>query len=255
MDIEKTLVIPAPAQRVWALLLDPKVMGECVPGMQSIEVISDVEYVSVIQVKIAFVSARFKIKTTITEQRPPHYLRSEGSGEDASVASSLKQTSEIFLTTLPDGSTELRMTISVDVLGRLGTFGLNVMKTKADRMWEEFAVKLQARLSPTAQALPPAAVAAAVSTADAETNVAPPAPKLHAATTLALPPTAIQSSSTTSWWSRLFASPPAPAEHVTGQRELTDICIEVRKPDTTITIRWPLQSANECGQWLQQYLK
>lgn len=251
MDIEKTLSIAAPAEHVWALLLDPKVMGECVPGMQSIEVISDVEYVSVIQVKIAFVSARFKIKTTITEQRAPHYLRSEGTGEDASVASSLKQTSEIFLTELPDGSTELRMTISVDVLGRLGTFGLNVMKTKADRMWDEFAVKLQARLSP--------AIATAVQESIAHSHVAlpgaapTPQPPAHAATTAAQPTSQQVKHST--WWSRLFASPSASTAHLASQRDLTDICIEVRRPDTTITIRWPLQSANECGHWLQQYLK
>lgn len=252
MDIEKTLSIAAPAERVWALLLDPKVMGECVPGMQSIEVISDVEYVSVIQVKIAFVSARFRIKTTITEQRAPHYLRSEGTGEDTSVASSLKQTSEIFLTELPDGSTELRMTISVDVLGRLGTFGLNVMKTKADRMWDEFAVKLQARLSPN--------IATAAQESIAHSNVAlpgaapVPAPLAHQAATSAAQPISQQVEHST-WWSRLFASPPAPLALMASQRDLTDICIEVRRPDTAITIRWPVQSANECGQWLQQYLK
>lgn len=252
MDIEKILGIPAPAERVWALLLDPKVMGECVPGIQSIEVISDVEYVSVIQVKIAFVSAKFKLKTTITEQRAPHYLRSEGTGEDASVASSLKQTSEIFLTDMPDGSTELRMAIKVDVLGRLGTFGLNVMKTKADRMWDEFAVKLKAQLSqPTEQV---AKAPAAPKTVPTPAQLTPAASSNASVTASDLPSVALQRAHS-SWWSRLFASAPAPAAHSTNHRELTDICIEVRRADTTIIIRWPVQSANECGQWLQQYLK
>ncbi|WP_237716993.1 CoxG family protein [Cupriavidus basilensis] len=152
MEIEKTLVVGAAPAQVWALLLDPNVMGGCVPGMQSIEVVSDVEYISHIQVKIAFVSARFKIKTTIVEMRAPNYLRSEGTGEDAAVASSLKQSSEIFLAEQPDGKTELRMKINVDVLGRLGTFGLSVMKTKADRMWEEFGTNLSARLVAPAEA-------------------------------------------------------------------------------------------------------
>lgn len=67
MEIEKSLIVGAAPAQVWALLLDPNVMGGCVPGMQSIEVVSDVEYISHIQVKIAFVSARFKIKTTIVE--------------------------------------------------------------------------------------------------------------------------------------------------------------------------------------------
>ena len=148
MEIEKILPLSAPPAQVWALLLDPAVMGACVPGMKSIEVVSDVEYLAEMHVKIAFVSARFKIRTTVVEIRPPHYLRSQGTGEDASVASSLKQVSELFLAELASGQTELRMKIKVDVLGRLGTFGLSVMKTKADRMWDEFGVNLAARLAP-----------------------------------------------------------------------------------------------------------
>lgn len=152
MEIEKNLIAPAPPHVVWALLLDPQVMGACVPGMQSIEVVSPSEYVAVMQVKISFINAKFKLRTTVVEQREPHYLRSEGVGEDAAVASSLKQKSEIFLTSLPDGQTELRMLVKAQVLGRLGTFGLSVMKTKADRMWDEFGQNLLARLTQAATA-------------------------------------------------------------------------------------------------------
>ncbi|MFJ1253490.1 CoxG family protein [Cupriavidus sp. CuC1] len=256
MEIEKTLVVGAAPAQVWALLLDPNVMGGCVPGMQSIEVVSDVEYISHIQVKIAFVSARFKIKTHIVEMRAPNYLRSEGTGEDASVASSLKQSSEIFLTGLPDGQTELRMKINVDVLGRLGTFGLSVMKTKADRMWEEFGTNLSARLVAPAEAAQAAApaVAETVAEAAAEAAAASPAPAIEAtpARPAVIPAHAVQASPNRNagWWSRLFA--PAAA---LDRGPLTDICIEVRQPNATITVRWPAQHAGECAAWLRDYLK
>jgi len=147
MEIEKSMHCAASAERVWALLLDPQVMGECVPGMKSIEVLSATEYLAEMHVKFSFISAKFKLRTTVIEQRPPHYLQSQGSGEDSSVASTLKQTSEIFLTEQADGQTELRMKVQVQVLGRLGTFGLSAMKTKADRLWEEFAANLQTKLA------------------------------------------------------------------------------------------------------------
>ena len=83
MDIEKSMVVAAPVDRVWKLLLDPKLMAGCVPGVQSVEVLSDTEYLANIKVKISFISANFKIKTTILETRPPHYLRCEGIGEDS----------------------------------------------------------------------------------------------------------------------------------------------------------------------------
>jgi carbon monoxide dehydrogenase subunit G len=182
VELEKTLLVPAPMDRVWALLLDPKVMAECVPGTKSVEVVSDVEYVALIQVKISFISAKFRIRTTIAEQCAPRYLKTEGTGEDASVGSSLKQTSEIFLRQQDGGATELRVKVKVDVFGRLGSFGLSVMKTKADRMWEEFGATLVDKI--TAPAQEPLAEAGKASEGE---SIA------HAA----------RLSSPTSWWKRL----------------------------------------------------
>ena len=142
MEFEKTTTVAAPIARTWEILLDPQVMGACVPGMESIEVVSGTEYVVNLHVKVSFVSARFKVRTQIVEMRPPTYLRSEGAGEDSSLANSLKQSSEVFLTDLGDGRTELRMKLKIDVFGRLGGFGLNIIKTKADRMWEDFGRNL-----------------------------------------------------------------------------------------------------------------
>jgi carbon monoxide dehydrogenase subunit G len=231
VDIEKVMNVAAPVATVWRMLLDPKVMGGCVPGMKSIEVISDTEYVAVIHVKISFISAKFKLRTTIVEQRAPHYLRCEGTGEDASVASSLKQQSEIFLAELPDGGTELRMKVKVDVLGRLGTFGLSVMKTKADRMWDEFGQNLLARLT-TGETAP---------VEPAQTTPAP-APAVHS--DVSAPQTR---QARGGWWHRLLGlQAPSPADEIT---------VEIRRTGETITVRWPVTSAAECAHWLQDYLK
>jgi carbon monoxide dehydrogenase subunit G len=51
----------------------------------------------------------------------------------------------VFLVDLGNGRTELRMKLKIDVFGRLGALGMNVMKTKADRMWEEFGRNLASR--------------------------------------------------------------------------------------------------------------
>lgn len=145
MKFEKTTDVAFPAARVWQMLLDPQLMGSCVPGVGEIEVVSDVEYLVNVQVKVAFISARFKVRTVIVEADPPRYLRSEGAGEDSSLTSSLKLSSELSLTENADGTTSLRMLLDVDLFGRLGTFGLNIIKTKADRMWDEFSRNLAAK--------------------------------------------------------------------------------------------------------------
>ena len=237
MQIEKGMAVAAPAAQVWQMLLDPNVMGGCVPGMQSIEVVSPVEYVSVIAVKIAFISARFKLRTTIVEQRAPHYLRCEGTGEDAGVGSALRQQTELFLEELPDGRTGLRIRVDVDVMGKLGAFGLSVMKTKADRMWEEFGANLVARLEGRAPATTAPQPAATFPTAAVTT-----APSLTTA-----PAAAAASAARGSWWSRLLGRTPA--------RGPDDIYIEIRRGDSVVTVLWPARQADACGRWLQEHLE
>jgi uncharacterized protein len=148
LEIEKNVTLNGTAPQIWQLLLDPEVMGACVPGMKSIEVISPVEYLAKMEVKISFLTAKFKIKTKIALQEAPIFLQSEGTGEDSSIASSFKQTTRIWLTqkSVVEGEPaqcDLRMLVDVTMLGRIGSFGLSAMKTKADLMWDEFIAKLR----------------------------------------------------------------------------------------------------------------
>lgn len=277
MEIEKTLTVAAPREQVWALLLDPQVMGGAVPGMQSIEVVSPTEYVALMHVKIAFVSAKFKLRTTIVEQRAPEYLRAEGTGEDASVASSLKQSSEVFLEPTSDGGTELRIKVNVDVLGRLGTFGLSVMKTKADRMWDEFGANLKAKIE--AGGLPQAAaVEAKASAATASASTAAPAVAAAAAKTAAAPAAASPSASAApstaprtsvsvaspvadveedqgGWWSRLLGSGRPARANGHAAASGRSIRIEVRQLDKTVAVEWPVEAADQCRDWLRELVK
>lgn len=258
MEIEKTLTVSASRERVWALLLDPQVMGGAVPGMQSIEVVSPTEYVAVMHQKISFISARFKLRTRIVEQRAPEYLRVEGTGEDTSVASSLKQRSEIFLSATPDGGTELRIKIDVDLLGRLGAFGLSVMKTKADRIWEEFGNNLAARLEggggepaageATMQAPAPVAPAPASGPASETVvqarNSPAPAPALELSSTA-------QDLRGRGWWGRLIGS--LSGEGSAGAADT--IHVELRRGDTTVSVQWPGARAEQCAAWLRDCLR
>lgn len=240
MEIEKTLLLDASPSSVWALLLDPNAMGACVPGMESIEVVSDDEYVAVMKVKIAFISARFKLKTRIVERDEPRYLRAEGTGEDASVASSLKQSSEMWLQAREGGGTELRMKVKVDVLGRMGTFGLGVMKTKADRMWDEFGVNAAARLAGGTGAPVSDAVATEVPVPSVAVEAAAPAQPVALPPARSEPvPPAAASGQRLGFWARLRGG--------SGQ----DIRVEVRRGDTTITVHWPVQASQDCAAWLR----
>lgn len=245
MEIDKTLALQAPPQRVWALLLDPQAMGACVPGMESVEVVSADEYVALMKVKIAFINARFKLRTRIIERHEPHHLVAEGTGEDASVSSSLKQRTEMRLEPRTDGGTDLRLTVQVDLLGRMGSFGLSAMKTKADRLWEEFGANLAARLAGGAP------VAAAPTVATPLPTPAPAAAPPQASV-LAVPgPATAPPPAPAGWWPRLLRAlgiqPLGPAASL--------IVVELRRPDQTqVRIEWPAERSDECARWLRDAL-
>ena len=255
MEIEKTMVIAAPIDRVWRVLLDPKIMTGCVPGVQSVQVLSDTEYLSDIRIKISFISANFKIKTTILETKPPHYLRCEGTGEDSSVASSVKQTSEMFLTEQRDGSTELRVKAKADVFGRLGSFDLSVMKTKADRMWDEFGANIAAILRQDGAGIIPTTSSAA-SSAEANTSAASPAARATSHSSASGTPYAHSSGaakpSKSKWWSRLVSSSQQDGGTIRDLRLPTDIYVELHRGNEIVKVLWPASAPAEVALWLKE---
>ncbi len=151
MKLEKRLQLDAPPERVWEYLLNTEKMLLCVPGMTSIQMVSESEYLAHMQLKIAFISAKFNLRTRIVERHAPFYLRAEGTGEDLAIASNLKQSTDMYLAPLGTDQTEMRLSVEVDLVGRLANLGLSAMTTKADRMWDEFGVQFSALLKSEAQ--------------------------------------------------------------------------------------------------------
>lgn len=250
MEIENVMTIPAAPEAVWVMLLNPELMASCVPGVHSVEVISPVEYAAVIQVRLAFINAKFRVRTTIEEQDAPRYMKCTGTGEDKSVASSLRQQTELFLE--PEGEgTRLRMKVRVDLLGRLGTFGLSAVRTKADRMWEEFGQNLASRLRPASAAAVPEAVTAASEMLRAETlQAAPETPserqRVPTGDEGAVPSVATRIGGL---WQRLFGSVPT-----AGARAGVYIRVSVEEKGRLVTVEWPIHDADGCRAWLREVL-
>ena len=265
MEIDKTLILPASPERAWSLLLDPQAMALCVPGMQSVQVVSPDEYTAEMVTKVSFITARMKLRTRIVERDEPRYLKAEGTGEDSSVASSMKQTTEIHLEALPDGQSQLRLKVKVDVVGRLATFGLSALKTKADRLWDEFGQNLVkhlqgetgqspafAVLSPTAVASTPTAAvpSSASASASASAAVAAPAP--------GVPQTLQPISTSPTSQPRLAQTPLAPKrslwQRLFGPEPAHMIVVDWQRPDgSRLQVQWPADQAQTCLAWLNQF--
>ena len=59
MRFEGTVEIAAPRDKVWSFVTDPALVGQCGPGVESVEVIDDSHFKAKAKVGIGFISARF----------------------------------------------------------------------------------------------------------------------------------------------------------------------------------------------------
>src|SRR5687767_4384845 len=101
MDLKADYKFPAPPERVWDLLMDPKAIASCVPGVQEFETTSDDHYHVILKAGVAAVSGTFEGTVAIVDKQPhsSYRLIVDGRGQPGFV----KGESVITLTPDPDG--------------------------------------------------------------------------------------------------------------------------------------------------------
>ncbi|HZP93499.1 MAG TPA: carbon monoxide dehydrogenase subunit G [Burkholderiales bacterium] len=136
MDMTGEQLIPLPQQKVWEALNDPEILKACIPGCESIEKVSDVEYRVVLTAAIGPVKARFSGTLSLADLKPPHSysLAFEGSGGAAGFG---KGRAQVSLFADGDG-TRLNYKASATVGGKLAQIGSRLIDGVARKMADEF---------------------------------------------------------------------------------------------------------------------
>lgn len=140
MRIEDSFTIAASRDRVWQAIKSPAVVAPCVPGCQGVEVISPTLYKAQVRVQLGPIKATFNVDVEIASEIEPEEIRSRTRGEEGGRASSLSAENVLRLTELGAEETEVYYLSEVSVVGRLGKFGLGIMKKKAASLGRDFAV-------------------------------------------------------------------------------------------------------------------
>ena len=146
MLIKEKFSVKAPIQKLWNSLLDPEIVGPCIPGCEKVEPISDTEYDSIIKAKVGFIAVRFKVRTVIEEIIPHQLIRTAGEGNELRNLGFFKQKTRINFNALSGDETELSYQSEVSIVGKLATFGDRILKAKAKEVGKEFADAVKKRL-------------------------------------------------------------------------------------------------------------
>lgn len=147
IKVQQRFDVQAPVQTVWDFLRDASTFSLCVPGIEQIEVFDEKNFGAVIKVKIALISARFKIALTVTEEEPPTHLVSVVKGEDNGNGTAVEMKSFVDLEPSADGGTTVSYSTDTALSGKLAALGGGIaVKLKAVQLGKEFAREVKKRV-------------------------------------------------------------------------------------------------------------
>ena len=147
MILDQKVIVPAPPDRVWDFVMDVPAVADCVPGVESVEQLTDDEYAGALRVRVGPIAVRLEGKVTVVE-RSAKEQRAQMKVEavDRRIKGAVKATSTMQLAALDDGTTELAVHTDASILGKLGEFGQAIMRRKADQIMKEFAQNMSTRI-------------------------------------------------------------------------------------------------------------
>jgi carbon monoxide dehydrogenase subunit G len=132
MQFQGTVDIAAPRDRVWAFVIDPDQVGQCGPGVESIEVIDDTHFKVVAKVGIGFIRAKFNVDMSFAEMTAPDAATIKAHGQ--APGSAVDATAEMRLSDGADGGTTMDWSADVNIAGTLASVGARLIEGTANKM-------------------------------------------------------------------------------------------------------------------------
>ena len=147
MDMTGSQRIEASRDKVWAGLNNPEVLRQCIPGCESIEMISPTEMTAKAVLKIGPVKATFLGKVTLSDLNPPEGYTITGEGQGG-VAGFAKGGAKVRLEADGDDATVLHYDASADVGGKIAQLGARLIDGTAKKLAGDFFEKFGRAIGP-----------------------------------------------------------------------------------------------------------
>lgn len=161
-------------EALWKIFEQPEIVAECMPGMESIQVVDPETFIVLVTQKVGPISATFESRVVVTERVENDRISFNATGKAVRGAiGNFRAESVVRLYPGADG-TLVRVESEAALAGVLGSVGQKIIAKQAGKITEQFAANLQARLS--GAAAPSGAAPSSTRTAEpvaARVHVAP----------------------------------------------------------------------------------
>lgn len=145
--IEEKFQVQAPADRVWAYLIDPRRVVVCMPGAELAEVVDERTFLGNLKVKVGPVTVGYKARVQLTEvDAGARRVRMVAEGRETGGAGSVKVAMASHVAPLAGGGAEVAVEADVDLAGRIVQFGRGLIGDVSKQLFRQFADCVKARL-------------------------------------------------------------------------------------------------------------
>jgi len=144
MHLEGTYKIECPQAAVWKFISDPQQIGQCLPGLERLDLKDDNHFTITVKVGIAFLRGTFRFDFTLLDQAPPTHSRFSAVGKGAGV--SVRLEAAMDLKENERATTELIWKCDVEVGGLLGEVSPSLIRGSADVFTRELFSCIKSKL-------------------------------------------------------------------------------------------------------------
>lgn len=142
MKMQDQREIKAPREVVFAAILDPEVLKDCIPGASSVEGNATDGYEATVTQKVGPVKATFKGQVEMSEIVPNEKITITGEGKGGA-AGFAKGGAVVTLEALDTELTRLSYDVEAKVGGKLAQLGSRIIDGFAKKMADQFFTNLQ----------------------------------------------------------------------------------------------------------------
>lgn len=145
MDLHDEITLAAPRDEIFARLIDPEILKDCIPGCQELTRVSETEYEAKVSLKIGPVKANFKGDVTLDLSEAPAKIGLAGKG-NGGVAGFARGGADV---TLEERGMETRLSYEAraEVGGKLAQLGNRLVASTAKKLSKEFFECFAAKVS------------------------------------------------------------------------------------------------------------
>jgi uncharacterized protein len=145
-EFERRLQLSSPPDEVWRVVTDVPRLIEWISILEDAETVEELSrYRATLRDRLGMFSLRADLDIRITDHEDAKWLRGTAEGEDRQVGSRIAVALELSLDG-EGGGTELTVTGTYEVTGRVATMGASTIHRKADKIVEEFFTSLAGEL-------------------------------------------------------------------------------------------------------------